>query len=270
MKAGITEKAHATLLALMQSTEAPGIMNDCAYELADASLELPLDEATAKKALDKLSEETKGWTLDEEPQTLRSKTHLLTATWDTYGWILYRQGKLDQARDYIHAAWLNSETAEVGGHLGQIALAQGHQAEALRDFELANAALSSYDRMGVNKVSTPLQKELLQHIEELSKSGTKPATGKPSQDFREDLIKLRTIPLGPAQGASGAAEYRLLLRQGKIAKVEATGETSVAEGSERIQRVQLNDLWPTGSDATLVRNGVLNCHAGICELVLVP
>ncbi len=270
MKAGITEKAHATLLALMQSTEAPGIMNDCAYELADASLELPLDEATAKKALDKLSEETKGWTLDEEPQTLRSKTHLLTATWDTYGWILYRQGKLDQARDYIHAAWLNSETAEVGGHLGQIALAQGHQAEALRDFELANAALSSYDRMGVNKVSTPLQKELLQHIEELSKSGTKPATGKPSQDFREDLIKLRTIPLGPAKGASGAAEYRLLLRQGKIAKVEATGETSVAEGSERIQRVQLNDLWPTGSDATLVRNGVLNCHAGICELVLVP
>jgi tetratricopeptide (TPR) repeat protein len=268
MKAGMTEKAHTTLLALMQSTEAPGIMNDCAYELADASLELPLDEAIAKKALDKMTDETKSWTLDEEPQTLRSKTHLLTATWDTYGWILYREGKLDQALAYIHAAWLNNETAEVGSHLAQIALARGNKAEALHDFELASATISSYDMMGVRKAPTALQKELLQHIEELRKPGTRPATGKP--DLHEDLIQLRTIPLGPAKGASGAAEYRLLLQQGKVTKVEAAGDKFVVEGSERIRGAQLADLWPTGSDATLVRNGVLNCHAGICELVLEP
>ena len=114
-------------------------MNDSAYELANAELELPLAEATTRKALTQMVEESKTWTLDENMQTLIGKSRQIEAAWDTIGWILFREGKLDEAQQFIEAAWCNRQDAEIGGHMAAIAAAKGNQDEALRYYELALA-----------------------------------------------------------------------------------------------------------------------------------
>ncbi|MEO6805250.1 MAG: hypothetical protein ABI286_11715, partial [Edaphobacter sp.] len=68
----------------------------------------------------------------------------------------------------------------------------------------------------------------------------------------------------------GVAEYRMLLNNGKVAKAEKTGTKELEGGEERLKDAKLTGLWPAGSDANLVRNGMLNCHSGVCELVLLP
>ena len=133
IKAGMKEKGHDTLLAMMKSTQNPMMLNDSAYELAEAGEELPADETAARKAVEKLTEESKTWTLDENPQTLKVKSRQLIATWDTLGWILFREGKLDEADDYLKAAWRNAQSDVMAEHMGAVAEARGKKDEAFTD-----------------------------------------------------------------------------------------------------------------------------------------
>jgi tetratricopeptide (TPR) repeat protein len=114
LKAGRKDKGRTTLVALMQSSENSLILNNCAYELADAGEAVELADAATRKALGKMEDESKAWTLDEKPQVLIGQSNLILAAWDTMGWILYREGKQDQAEDYVRAAWRNRQNAEVG------------------------------------------------------------------------------------------------------------------------------------------------------------
>ena len=128
LRGGEADKGLATLTGLLKSSSDPSIMNDIAYELAEANQNLPLAESTARQVLATLSAETRTWTLDESQATLRGKSEMLTASWDTMGWILYREGKFDEAEPFIQARWSYRPTAEVGEHLGDVQLARGHKA----------------------------------------------------------------------------------------------------------------------------------------------
>jgi len=266
LAAGQKEDGHATLLALMKATTSPDMMNDSAYELANAELELPLVESTARKALAQMVEESKTWTLDENTQTLLGKSRQIEATWDTVGWILFREGKLDEAQKFIEASWRNRQDAEVGGHMAAIAAAKGNQDEALHSYELALATFPTYLRPGVRKTPGAKQKELTEKADALRKAGAKA----PLMDADKELQAMRFFALGAAEGLNGSAEYRLLLSDGKVAKVEPAGATSMGGGSEKIIRAKLDALWPAGSEAKLVRSGFLNCHEGKCDLILAP
>jgi hypothetical protein len=123
IKAAMKDKGVATLTALLKRTDDPGLMNDSAYELADANAELSLAEDKERIALQRLEEETASWTLDEAPATLQSKSSLIEAAWDTMGWIDFREHKLPEARQYIEAAYRNRPNAVVRGHLEQVTAA---------------------------------------------------------------------------------------------------------------------------------------------------
>jgi tetratricopeptide (TPR) repeat protein len=151
LKAGMKDKGHDTLLALMKTTESPEMMNDSAYELADAGQELAAAEETTKRALEKMTDESKGWTLDENPQTLAAKSRLLPATWDTMGWILYREGKLEEAESYLKAAWRNEQVTDIGEHLAEVEAAKGDKNKALEQYELAAGTIPTVNMMGAKK-----------------------------------------------------------------------------------------------------------------------
>jgi tetratricopeptide (TPR) repeat protein len=267
MMSGSKDTGRKTLVALMQSSESSLILNDCAYELADAGEALePADEAT-KKALGKMDDESKEWTLNEKPEVLIGQSNLIVATWDTMGWIFFREGKLDQAEDYLRAAWRNRQDATVGEHLGEVLEAKGSKSAALNVYELALASIPQYDALGVKKKAPGnVELKLMAKAEALKKTGAKSSVG----DAKDDLLKIRTISLGPAKGLNGTAEYRMLLSEGKVERVEAAGTKVVEGGPERLKTANLSGFWPAGSHAKLVRNGMLNCHSGVCELVLVP
>jgi tetratricopeptide (TPR) repeat protein len=255
-----------TLLALMQSTQSPEMMNDSAYELADAGEDLTVADSTTRKALEMMGDESRRWTLDENPQTLLAKSRLIAGTWDTMGWILYREGKLDEAEGYLKAAWRNSPSATIGGHLAELAEARGHKDEALMNFELGIATIPQFDMLGAKKAPGAEQKKLQSKADALREAGAKSAI----HDASGKLLEFRTVALGEAKGLDGAAEYRLLLSGGKITRAEKTGTKEIAGGDNRLDDIKLPDLWPPESQANLVRNGVLNCHSKVCELVLEP
>ena len=266
LKAGMKEDGHQTLAALLKSTDNPDMMNDVAYELADAGFELPLAEQTTRAALDKLEAESRTWTLDESLGTLRQRTQMLQATWDTMGWIYFRDGKVNEAERYIRAAWEGRQDLEVGKHLGEIELARGNKNAALTDYELAQAAAPSYDMMGVHTEPNAMQKELMRRTEELRKQGAHSTIS----DARESLQKVRTIPLGPAAGLNGVAEYKLLVSGDAVQRVVWTGSKTLPGGEERLKKAKLNGFIPTGSQAQLALSAMLNCHSDVCELVLMP
>ena len=119
LKAGQADAGKTTLVALLKFTEDPGLVNDAAYELADAKLELPLDETSERAAIEKLTTETSSWTLDENPDSLKAKTALLEASWDTMGWILFREGKFSEAKSWLVAAGHTLGRDVVKKHLAQ-------------------------------------------------------------------------------------------------------------------------------------------------------
>jgi tetratricopeptide (TPR) repeat protein len=256
MQAGMKEKGHDTLLAVMRDTKDSMIMNNAAYALADAGEELPEDERVVRKAVEMITTESKAWTFDENPQTLSAKSRMLLATWDTLGWILYREGKLEEAEGYLKASWVNAQSDTVAEHVGELEAAKGRKNEALTMFRLGIAA----SHPGAE------QKKLQARAEQLQKAGAKSSVS----DAPAKLQENRKISLGAASGLNGVAEYRLLMSGGKVVGAKKSGDKELPRGVERLKEASLVGYWPVGSDATLVRNGMLNCHSGVCELVLMP
>jgi tetratricopeptide (TPR) repeat protein len=54
---------------------------------------------------------------------------------DSWGWLQYRLGHLDQAEAALRGAWLASKDADVGVHLGEVLWRQGHRQDAQRIFD---------------------------------------------------------------------------------------------------------------------------------------
>jgi hypothetical protein len=107
---------------------------------------------------------------------------------------------------------------------------------------------------------------LTERAKELRKAGAKTTV----DDAPSALQKLRTLHLGPANGLDGTAEYRMLLSAEKIVRVEATGEKTLAGGDQRVMKADFKGWVPEESKGVVVKVGLLNCHSGVCELVVEP
>ncbi len=59
------------------------------------------------------------------------------AVLDSMGWVLYRLGQLEAARDYLQRAWQRDHDAEITGHLIEVLWALGERREARRLLEAA-------------------------------------------------------------------------------------------------------------------------------------
>lgn len=266
LKASMNDKGRTTLLAVLQTTDDPLMLNDSAYDLADAGVELPLAESKTRTALEKFDAESRTWTLNQNPQIVFAKIKSIEATWDTMGWILYRENKQKEAEGYLTAAWKTDPSTTGAEHLGALYVAEGRKDDALAVYELGVATIQQYDMMGVKKAPGAEENKLRELADALRKGGAKSSI----HDAQAKLREQRTYPLGPAKGLDGVAEYHLLLSEGKVAQAEKTGTKQLEGGEERLKAAKLADLWPPNSQANLVRTGMLNCHSGVCELVLEP
>jgi tetratricopeptide (TPR) repeat protein len=86
-----------------------------------------------------------GFTLADANRDLPEAERLLTnartakpddpAIADSWGWLQYRLGHLDQAAQTLRGAWLARKDADVGVHLGEVLFKQGHRQDAERVFD---------------------------------------------------------------------------------------------------------------------------------------
>ena len=86
-----------------------------------------------------------GYTLADRTTRYREALELLDrarnaapdnpAILDSYGWVLYRLGRGEEALPYLRRAWMLMKDPEVAAHLGEVLWVQGHRDEARKYLE---------------------------------------------------------------------------------------------------------------------------------------
>ena len=246
--AGKRDAGIATLSNSMKGSEDPNALNNAAYELADFNADLPTAEASSKKAMGILEKQTADISLGNLTRDDLAHVNLLTAVWDTMGWIYFREGKLSEAENYVNAAWTVTQHSEVGDHLGQIYEKQGNLAAAAKIYNLAlSAETLSPDPSGTDSMSERLAK---------LQKGAAPEGSKPAS---EDLTEMRTIEI-PKQWKSGAADFFVLISPAKTEDVQfIAGDEYLKDAAPELLKTKFTGQIPKGSQAKLVRRGTLSC-----------
>jgi hypothetical protein len=186
----------------------------------------------------------------------------LVSNWDTLGFVLFREGKLEEARSFTSAAWTNKPADELGLHLGDILAAQGDKPAALTTYLLTLATIPVRDAANTHG----LPRDLHTRAEALRTDGVVSSTVDPG----EALLSVRTIPLDVPNPTTNEVEYRLLLKAGKAIKAEPTAAEAIPGADDAIARADFSRLFPTNSNAILARTAHVNCQPGGCKLILEP
>jgi tetratricopeptide (TPR) repeat protein len=245
---------------LSQSSDA-NVLNTNAYLLSEMKLELPLAEATSRRAIATLENALAEVSLQESNDRSYIQTNLLVATWDTLGWTLFQQGKPAEAEPYIRASWVNAANVVVGNHLGQVLEAVGKPSQALTINELALAA----DGAATN---TEEVNEIKKNVERLRQAGAQSS----ARDATQALQQMRTFHVPKPVATTGSGTFRITIANDHIEGNDLLkGPAELRSFSERLNQLKVPDAMPQGSRARLFRDGVLFCSSGTsaCEFVLV-
>jgi hypothetical protein len=208
--------------------------------------------------LDQLSTETQTWTGNEAQMMLRNKTSLVTASWDTMGWIYFKEAKLALAEAWIRAAFALCEDAEVGEHLGDLLLAEKQPAPAAEAYA---EALASLPTRQLEQRTRNLRTKL-----EAAKAS---ANLTQTPDGKAGLQARRVWRVSSASGLNGSAEFRVLLGPEGVVFAAPTG-TATQPLQARVEGAKWHDRFPPGEKPYLARQVALSCDSRGCDLVIEP
>jgi len=262
------EADAATLMKKLLATELddPNVLNDAAYALAQSNSDLPLAEEKSRKSLDILASRAADEEVSEANPAAFQRSSLAAAGWDTLGFILLKEGKLDEARDYLEAAWRNRPGREVALHYGELEEAIGNGKEAMRIY----AMMTPPPPGAGGTFAEPAWEQIKGRMEHLEADGVPSPKLNPATALQQE----RTFKLKLATAASyWSATYRLLLdADGVEGAIAVTGVTPRQGVVEAIKQLDLPHLVPAKFKGSVVRDAVVSCSEGKteCEFVLVP
>ena len=258
-----THDAAATIMKVLPEAKTPEELNDESYVLAETGTDLPLAEQKTRQALQMLDQQTQADIGSANEQSFQQAS-LLVATWDTLGYILLHENKLDEAREYLQAAWQNSPREAIGAHYGEVLEKLGKKAEALRIDQLSwNARVAA--------VADPDHLQLGDAIQRLKSQGYRTSIGDPAIDLQN--ARTFHIPAPSTYSSFRSATFRLQLQADGIHNVlRVSGDASLDPEADAIHKLVLPPLVPAHSAAYLLRDAVVTCSPGQkeCELVLIP
>lgn len=254
------EEAAAAAKSVLDGADDPELLNDAAYNLCETGIDLALAEDASRKGIAKLEQKSATISAAEANSKTFGEANLLIASWDTLGWILYREDKLDAAKQMISAAWRASLDAEVGEHLARLYQAMGQNDQAATTYALAQAALTK-------NVSSDVRAEISSGLARLKAAGTKPSTA-----GAMTLQNLRTYKISRPDGVGGWGAFRLeITTAGVIESQQMSGQPQIAGIKKVLDGMKFPELLPPDSKAHLLRSAVVSCSMGTtCEVVLVP
>jgi len=255
------DEAVAAAESALDGTDDPVLLNGAAYALSETGRDLDIAEEASRKSIAKQEEKTAAITTAEANSNAFALSNVLIASWDTLGWILYQEGKFDDAKLWILPAWRAGLDSEVGDHLGQIYEAQHHLDEAAATYYLAQAAL-------VKATAPETRRHIAESIDRLQDKRPKPGPAVETQA----LQSLRTYKISRPAGTSGWGTFRLeITTAGVIEAQQMSGEDRLAAIKPVIQAMKFPELLPPQSKAHLLQSAVVSCSIGTtCEVVLVP
>ena len=256
LQEGKGEEGGRLLAGVATDSQDPTQLNDAAYQLGDTSLNLPVAEAASRRCIHLLNVASARGGNGVASTTALERSRLLIASWDTYGWILYRKGSYSEAEPWLRAAWVDGFGAVPGKHFAMLLEKQGRAAEAGRVQRLA--------MQGEGGVRP-------QPVQQLAVSGARPRGKASPMEAKVALQSERTFTVPrPATSVDGWAifemDYALNVRPSARF---VRGEQGLQPMSDALAKVDTHTAIPPGSMAHLLRRGVLSCHAGpACTLVM--
>jgi tetratricopeptide (TPR) repeat protein len=256
------EEATAILKKMLLQSNDANILNTNAYLLSQMKLELPLAEASSRRAIEILETTSTQVTLQEANDKNFGQTNLLAATWDTLGWILFQQGKPERAEPYIRASWFNRVDVVVGNHLAQVLEALGKPSEALTINELALANDSAVAK-------TEESAEVKRNIERLRQAGASSSAG----DAKQTLQGPGGFGIAKSGDVQGSGTFRVSIAGNGIEENDlVNGPAELRIFGAELNKLKMPGALPPGSKARLFHDGILNCSIGMstCEFLLVP
>jgi hypothetical protein len=188
-------------------------------------------------------------------------TSTLAAYWDTLGWILFKEGKLDEAESYVAPGWRVTLQAECGDHLGQILEAEGKKKGAAMAYGLARTALT--------QDSDPdLRRRIAESLDRLKSEGVKTELDTGSQALQD----LRTFKIARPRDTTGWGTFRLeVTTAGVIESQQMSGEKPLDAIKPALAPMKFSGFLPPDSKAHLLLSAVIDCSMGTtCDVVLVP
>jgi len=252
----------ATLAQKRVTSEDPNTLNSAAYLLAEANSDLPLAEEKSRKALEILDGQSADTSVSEANARSFQRTSLAVATWDTLGFILLEENKLDEARDYLEASWRNLPSRETGDHYASVLEALGDIKAAQRIYALAQTTSGSPHSVAAEHVDRSLER--------LKKAGFN-ATFNAIQILQEERafkVKFKTPCHSYCSGT-----FRLQLASGSpLSVILVSGEPALESATAPIKQLRMPHLLPTHAATHILRDAVLSCSAGAttCDFVLMP
>ncbi|MGA2416454.1 MAG: tetratricopeptide repeat protein, partial [Candidatus Sulfotelmatobacter sp.] len=232
------------------------MLNDVAYEMAEANTNLPEALVYSQRSIREVEERSQKTDFQNVQKADLQLPLALTAYWDTLGWIYFRMGDFGRAESYLTPAWQLRQEGLVGDHLGQVYEEQNKLSQALH---LYNLALEANPRM----------EETSARIRNLANI----ALPEKRANAREELNSMRTIQLPAITTTNASADFNVLLGAGgKIEKSNfSSGSEALRSAGKALENVQSGAAFPPDSRARLIRRGILSCSSYTgCNFVFYP
>lgn len=255
-KAGAVSAAQKALAL----SETPQDRNGAAYLFAEAGGDLHLAEFESRRAVDDLEAASATIDISSVNQNAFASTYTLLASWDTLAWILFQQGKIEEAKSYLEASWANMKDPEVAYHLAHVIEKTNRQAA----MDLYGQALAAK----AGQKSKELEKNIHADIDRLKANGVHDTSLHASADNQKE----RTFHPTLAHKIVGYATFRLQIdKNGIVAAQWMSGEEKMRDLAPDIKSIKLNQLVPPQSKGRILRDGILSCHSSPqCDFVLMP
>jgi len=231
------------------------MLNDVAYEMAEADTNLPDALAYSQRSVKEVEDRSKKLDLENIQKVDRQLPLLISAYWDTLGWIYFKMGDLARAESYLNSAWQLGQDGVVADHLGQVYEKKKKLRAALHMY---NLALEANPRLE----ETPSRMRNLAHV---SLPNNRMSAG-------EELSQMRTVKLPAIIKESASADFDVLIVGGKIEKASfVSGSESLRHAGESLEKSPFEEPLPADSTAHLLRRGVFSCSSYTgCSFVFYP
>jgi tetratricopeptide (TPR) repeat protein len=265
---GKKNEAELLLKAVAETSKDPVELGAVAATLADENLNAPLAEQTARHSLALFEEQTASTPHSDSDKAPLQQAKVLLKVWDTIGWALFQEGKFAEAEPYVRAAWLNDLTAESGYHLGMILEKQSQPAKAMAVYQIALFG----DRGSKPEVIADAN---IERQAALRKAGTP----KQVEDGKMALQAQRTFKLPNPNTITGWAAVQIEFTAHGAANAKIVEDSKASSSKDNhpdaltpvlqsLNQIDFKAGPPPGSQTTITRRGILSCHTGSCEFVL--
>jgi tetratricopeptide (TPR) repeat protein len=269
------EKAMIQFKKGLGDDPTPDELNDVAYSLAEANLQLDDALSYSKRAVSSLAAQTMDISPDEARPSDFGLMPKLAANWDTLGWIEFRKGDTATAEKYLEAAWQLMQSAAIGEHLVEAYEKLGRKQKAAAVCNMAEAAL------GVTALppDAALRQKISEELKRLRPLLTSSSSASPSRirarvpDAHVALADMRSlnIPLPTKlRGESARANFVISITNGSKADnvVFLSGTEELRNAIAAIAGVKYQQTFPDDTPTRILRKASLNCsvYAKDCQL----